>query len=138
MEFRCWTVRFYYKRSGEGYVADYVTVNAMLPTGPGGSLLYARQGADGSSWMPLVEKAYAQWNETGREGRDGTNSYASLWGGCMQDVDAQVLGAPAAYYVASAPTAEQTLIDALQAGAAVTVGCWSSSSQLQLVSRPRL
>ena len=38
--------------------------------------------------MPLIEKAYAEWNETGHEGRDGQNAYASLAGGWMQVVDA--------------------------------------------------
>ena len=86
-----WTVRFYYD-SARGYVADYVTVNAMLPIDLAGNLGFAGAGTSGSLWMPLLEKAYSQWNETGREGRDGRNSYTSLNGGWMQNVDSQVLG----------------------------------------------
>ena len=93
-----WTVRFYYYDPARGYVPDYVTVNAMLPGLTGGNLVYAGEGADGSWWMPLIEKAYAQWNETGLEGRDGQNTYASLNGGWMQNVDEQVLGSAATTY----------------------------------------
>ena len=90
--------------------------------------------------MPLIEKAYAEWNETGREGRDGTNTYASLAAGWMQDVDAQVLGSAATTYSPAAdPAAEQAVIAALQNNEAVTAGIWLSGNatrfnQLGLVS----
>ena len=66
-----WTVRFYYNGT-----ADYVTVDRYLPTS-GSYAVYADvRGTYTSSgtelWMALAEKAYAQWNETGKEGRDGT------------------------------------------------------------------
>ena len=65
--------------------------------------------------MPLVEKAYAQWNETGREGRDGQNAYASLNG--RLDAERRCAGpwAPTAttYYPAGDPTAEQAVIAAI-------------------------
>ena len=65
--------------------------------------------------MPLIEKAYAEWNETGREGRNGQNAYASLDGGCMQVVDQQVLGcATAIYSPADDPTVKQAVINAIQ------------------------
>ena len=134
-----WTVRFYYLDQAGGYAADYVTVNAML-AGYGGCPIFAGQGADGSWWVPLVEKAYAQWNETGREGRSGQNAYASLDGGWMQTVDAQVLGCDAtAYYPAADPAAEQAVIAALSNDQAVTAGIWLSGdaarfNQLGLVS----
>ncbi len=133
-----WTVRFYYNDPLRGYVADYVTVNSMLPIDLAGNLGYAGAGTDGSLWMPLLEKAYAQWNETGREGRDGQNSYASLNGGLMQDVDAQVLGStPTTFYPAGNTSAKQALIDALQSNAAVTAAIFGDDaefSQLGLVS----
>ena len=62
-------------------VEDFVTVNRSLPTDGSGRLVYASQSASSGSahnelWVPLLEKAFAQWNETGRlNGRDGTNSY---------------------------------------------------------------
>ena len=49
-----------------------------------------------------MEKGYAAWNQTGREGRDGTNAYLSLADGWMQAVDSQVLGGAATVYYASA------------------------------------
>ena len=75
--------------------------------------------------MPLLEKAYAQWNETGHEGRDGQNVYASLSCGWMEDVDTQVLGRAATTYCpAYNPAAEQAVIAALQSHEAVTAGIW--------------
>ena len=87
-----WTVRFY-----DNGVADYVTVNRMLPTNSGGYLVYADYGSmvnnvTNTLWIPLAEKAYAQWNETGKEGRDGTNTYSGIEGGWMANVFSQVLG----------------------------------------------
>ena len=99
-----------------------------------------RAGRDGGWWLPLVEKAYAQWNETSREGRDGQNAYESLNGGWMQIADAQVLGSAATTYCpANDPTAEQAVIEALQNNEAVTAGIWVNGdatqfNQLGLVS----
>jgi len=135
-----WTVRFYYNDPARGYVADYVTVDAMLPGYSGGNLLYARLGDANRWWMPLVEKAYAQWNATGKEGRDGQNCYASLYGGCMEYVDAQILGRTATTYSpARDPTAKQAVIDAIQRNAAVTAAIFATGdatefNRLRLVS----
>ena len=90
--------------SNNAGVADYVTVNCMLPVNSNGLLAYADYcasytNAANSLWIPLAEKAYAQWNQTGKEGRDGTNSYASIQGGWMATVDAQVLGYNATDYM---------------------------------------
>jgi len=71
-----WTVRFY--SNGK---ADYVTVNRMLPVSAVGRLVYASGGQSVTDprnelWVPLLEKAFAQWNETGKvDGRDGKNTY---------------------------------------------------------------
>ena len=133
-----WTVRFYYGGPA-GYVADYVTVSALLPAYSGGYLVYAKASAAGGWWLPLVEKAYAEWNATGHEGRDGQNAYASLNGGDMQAVDAQVLGRAAATYCPLAgPAAEQAVVAAIQGGAAVTAAIFSNGdarfNQLGLVT----
>jgi hypothetical protein len=105
---------------------EYVTVNLQLPTTSSGMLVYADYGASYSNssnalWIPLLEKAYAQWNQTGAEGRDGTNSYAGIEGGWMATVDAQVLGHNATDYMMGTAT-EQQLISALSSGEAVTIG----------------
>jgi len=80
-----------------------VTVNSQLPVS-GGKRVFDGAGASDSSsanvlWIPLLEKAYAQWSATGNAGRPSAqNSYASLAGGWMADVDAQVLGHAASSY----------------------------------------
>ena len=133
-----YTVRFYYD-TPQGYTADYVTVNDLLPGYSSTDAVYARPGVDGSWWIPLLEKAYAQWNETGNEERDGQNSYASLSGGWMNTVDEQVLGCAAADFSPSGtPGAEQAVIAAIEGGAAVTAAIFTDGSAqfnaLQLVS----
>jgi hypothetical protein len=91
-----WGVRFYDHTSGT-FVADYVTVDRFFPVS-GEYFAYANDFhiyADSSNdlWLPLAEKAYAQWNETGRTGRDVVeNTYASIEGGFEADVLMPVLG----------------------------------------------
>ncbi len=111
--------------SGSG-VADYVTVNRRLATFANGALAYAGLGLSATSasttiWMALAEKAYAQWNETGNSGRDGTNRYTAIEGGWMANVNAQILGYNSTTYSFSTPT-QQSMIDALNANRAVTLG----------------
>ena len=138
-----YTVRFYYQNATTGvYVPDYVTVNALMPTFSDGSVVFANPGPNGSWWMPIVEKAYAEWNETGHEGRDGTNTYVALAAGCMNIVDEQVLGTAATVYfpTASDLTTEAALVSAIQGGEAVTAAIFVGNgdpnefTQLQLVS----
>ncbi|HVX15628.1 MAG TPA: C2 family cysteine protease [Pirellulales bacterium] len=137
-----YTVRFYTGTYGQSYnsstaswsdgftsgtgTADYVTVNGKLPTTSSGALVYADYGASdknsaNSLWIPLLEKAYAEWDQTGKEGRSGQNSYASIEGGWMATVDAQVLGHNATDY-GMTNSAEQYAINALAAHQAVTIG----------------
>ncbi len=113
--------------------ADYVTVDRMLPTTSTGVLAYADSGANyantaNSLWIPLIEKAYAQWNQTGKEGRDGQNAYASIQGGWMATVNAQALGHNATDYIMTT-TNQQIAVNALAAKAAVTIGTnsWSGT-----------
>ena len=117
-----YTVRFY----DASRTADYVTVNRRLPTNSGGRLEYSGYGLSVSSsattgWIALAEKAYAQWNETGNEGRDGTNRYSSIEGGWMSYVNAQVLGTTSSNYSFST-TPKQTLINAITASQSITLG----------------
>ena len=99
-----YTVRFF-TASG---TADYVTVNTALvkasyenfwdqathknhinPLG----LTYERLGVGNSLWLPLAEKAYAEWAETGNVATGKANAYSSIQGGCDGDVYNQVLDA---------------------------------------------
>ncbi len=136
-----YTVRFYAGELGSYYTntgllstgfqsgtgkADYVTVNMQLPTASDGTLVYSGNGLNAMSsstslWIPLLEKAYAQWNETGNEGRDGTNTYAAMEGGWMTDVNAQILGYNSTGYQFNAGN-KQVMINALNADKAVTFG----------------
>jgi D-serine deaminase-like pyridoxal phosphate-dependent protein len=126
-----YTVRFF-TSSG---TADYVTVNTALPvsSSKGSSLIYSHLGAGSSLWLPLAEKAYAEWNETGNEARGGKNDYASVEGGWMGDVYGQVLGSTAQSVYSM--TSSTQLINAVTNSAdAVTIGTddfdYSSSTGL--------
>ncbi len=120
------TVRFFGRNSSGVATPDYVTVDRRLPTYSGVYLYYAGYGFTSNSpstvlWVALAEKAYAQWNETGRAGRDGTNSYAGIEAGWMSDVNFQILGYNSTNYN-FATTTQQTLINAIGSGQAVTAG----------------
>jgi hypothetical protein len=71
-----WTVRMF-----NNGVADYVTVDRFLPTTSWGGAAFAGWGGghftntNNELWVALLEKAYAQFNESGWIGQDGTNSY---------------------------------------------------------------
>ncbi|HBJ33273.1 MAG TPA: hypothetical protein DDZ51_00630 [Planctomycetaceae bacterium] len=111
--------------SGTG-VASYVTVNRRLPTFSNGTLAYSGMGLSATAsntplWIALAEKAYAQWNELGKSGRDGTNRYASIEGGWMSNTNSQVLGHNSTNYPLSS-SSKQTLINSVNAGNAVTIG----------------
>jgi len=121
-----YTVRFY---ADSNRAADYVTVNRRLPTS-GGQLQYSGYGLSATSsattlWIALAEKAYAQWNETGNEGRDGTNTYAAMEGGWMSNVNVQVLGTNSSNHWFS-NTPKQTLINAINGNQAITLGTKTS------------
>ena len=122
--------------SGAG-TADYVTVNRRLPTNANGRLEYSGYGLSIASsattlWIALAEKAYAQWNETGNEGRDGTNRYSSIEGGWMSNVNAQVLGYNSTNYAFS-NTPKQSLVNAVSSGKSVTLGTLQNASAGGLV-----
>jgi hypothetical protein len=112
-----YTVRFF---TPDG-TPDYVTVDTMLPSS-GGSPVYEGLGAGDSLWLPLAEKAYAQWNQTGNEGRDGTNTYASIEGGWMSDVDGQVLGYSAQSFDLSSGSQQSLIAGVGDSADAVTIG----------------
>jgi hypothetical protein len=119
-----WTVRFY-----TGKTADYVTVNRQLPVDTDNDLVYQGCGWSASSatnalWLSLLEKAYAEWNETGKSGRkSAVNSYGSIASGRSNNVFWQALSYNVTVvdpYISDA-SAKQTLIDAVTAKQAVVV-----------------
>lgn len=120
-----YTVRFY-TSSG---AADYVTVSRRLATQSNGTLAYSGYGLSVSSpattiWIAIAEKAYAQWNESGNAGRDGSNRFSAIEGGWMGPVNSQVLGFQSSNFVLSS-TPKQTLINSLSSSQAVTIGTQS-------------
>jgi hypothetical protein len=75
-----YTVRLY----KDGH-AEYVTVDRRLPVNDDGKFVFANKGgratdAGNELWVALAEKAYAQFNESGWTGQDGTNSHNGLGG----------------------------------------------------------
>ena len=88
------TVRFF--NSGK---ADYVTVDRFLPTTKENSFFYANNSSgkrfDNNTnelWVALVEKAYAQVNESGWLGRDNTNSYIGTASGFASNALSLITG----------------------------------------------
>ena len=142
------TVRFYggsygayYNSDGtiaEGFangagVADYVTVDRLLPSSSSGTFAYSNYGASLTNsgnvlWIAIAEKAYAQWNANGKSGRTPANTYASIEGGWMSNVNAQVLGYNSTRFASSNAANKTALVNALGAGRAVTVGTTGSST----------
>ncbi|MFZ4575229.1 MAG: C2 family cysteine protease [Phycisphaerales bacterium] len=109
----------------QGSNQSYVRVSNDLPTSNGTNYRFAKPGASGSAWVPVMEKAYAYF-------RTGANTYASISGGWMADVYT-------AFGVASSSFALSGLSDAalftmvssaLASGKAVTFGTFSSAATL--------
>jgi hypothetical protein len=122
-----WTIRFY-----NNGVPDFVTVDNQLPT-VGGQLVFDGFGQTPGSavlWLPLLEKAYAQWNEVGNEnhggGDDGINSYMVVQGGWPDQACTQMLGQTAQSVLdwpGNLTAAGQSwLVSAIQANEACCVG----------------
>ncbi len=96
-----WTVRFYYEQNGV-FTPEYVTVDQFLPKTSKGKAAYAAW--TNGLWIALIEKAYAQWCETGHSGcnpsrisenlpcRPAVNDYESLTGGYYDEVYSSILG----------------------------------------------
>jgi hypothetical protein len=109
-----YAVRFF--RNG---VANYVTVDSSLPNLTGTNV-YADFGGrtDGTAaelWVALAEKAYAQINESGWIGQDGTNTYAGIAEGYGDIALQQITGRPATFTWIIATSADR-LLAALNAG----------------------
>jgi hypothetical protein len=109
-----YAIRFF--RNG---VPNYVTVDGSLPDFTGTNV-YADFGghADGTAvelWVALTEKAYAQINESGWIGQDGTNTYAGIAEG-YGDVALQQITGRSANFTWIINTSADRLAAALTAG----------------------
>ncbi len=117
------TVRFF-KPDG---TRDYVTVDRYLPTSGSGNAVYAGWGggsvseANNELWVALAEKAYAQVNESGWIGQDGTNSYSGIAFGWMDRVINQISGLDTTSESAPSMT-ESEAINLVNSNKMLTVG----------------
>ena len=112
-----YAVRFY-----SGTTAVYLRVDADLPTS-GSAPIYAGLGRDNELWVALAEKAYAFF-------RYGQNSYASIEGGWMGDVNRAVTGVASPNVSTSSMSASSiatTISNYLSAGHALTAATWSTA-----------
>jgi hypothetical protein len=105
--------------------AVYVRVSDDLPTTNGTNYRYARPGATGSVWAPVMEKAFAYF-------RTGANTYASTNAGWMGDVYTAFGVASSTIWLSGTnESAFYTMISgALASGKAITFGTFSSPPKL--------
>jgi hypothetical protein len=125
-----WTVRFY-----SGSIANYVTVDRMLPTDSSGALVYADYGmmnndTTNTLWIALAEKAYTQFEEIVQGGGYGTNCYSLIEGGIPGTVYNNVLGYAPNYFDMSSQQAMINAINGNQAVGICTNGTTDSNSGL--------
>jgi hypothetical protein len=125
-----YTVRFF--NSG---VADYITVDRYFPSTRWGTFIYSNMNAKlndpgNELWMALLEKAYAQINESGWIGQDGSNSYSGIAGGYVHDAIAQITN----HAATTGELQQATAIAAFQAGEVVTLKTTSTASSASIVA----
>ena len=112
-----YAVRFY-----RNWTENFIRVDADLPAS-GSAPTYAKLGADGELWVPLIEKAYAYF-------RYGQNSYISLAGGWPGTVYTEISASDATSIWTGLPDATVTdfLSTHLAAGRAVSAPSLSNAS----------
>lgn len=104
-----YAVRFY-----KGGKEMFYRVDGDLATWSNGSLAYANTGAQSSTWVAIIEKAFAAF-------RTNVNSYASLNGGWMSEVYSALGKTSQNTFAVSTGAQLLTVIkDALAAGKSVT------------------
>jgi hypothetical protein len=134
-------VRFY----GSDRSSFWVTVNSSLPLNGQRQLLLAgnaSKSGSGELWVSLLEKAYAQANETGWLGRNlAVNSYQEVEGGlfeALSHLSGSAVTAYSAYYAVAGSTwagrtrswqlAEEAAQAALSSGKSLWLASFGSST----------
>lgn len=104
----------------------FVRVSNQVPTSGGSNYRYARPGAAGTVWVPIMEKAFAYF-------RSSANTYASISGGWMGEVYS-AMGVNSSTIWMNTSVTEQSLFSMLSsdlaAGRAVTFGTISPAPNL--------
>jgi hypothetical protein len=126
-----WTIQFIdrFGTNPMDYTFNYVTVDKFLPVSGSGSPIYASFGTTNTSvknelWVALIEKAYAQWNETGKTQQGNTtNSYEAISGGWSHVVYAQIypMGTTSGIGTTKFSTSESVLQNALKYNMPITI-----------------
>jgi hypothetical protein len=121
-----YAVRFY-----RGGLETYLRVDTDLPGqsySPYSYTYYARLSPEGELWVPLVEKAFAQF-------RTGQNSYASIYSGSRAEGLSDITGAgTTSFSQASSPDAVAQYISTnLLAGHPVTAGTTTHAYMIKSV-----
>ena len=105
----------------------FVHVDGQLPTFSNGQLAYADFGAQGSLWVAIVEKAYAEISSAG--------NYSSIDGGWMtQAFSALGLSSHEVDSAASGTALLQLIQGQLEAGKAVTFAVGTPMAGTNLIS----
>jgi len=98
----------------KGSTKDPIRVSATLPTWPDGELAYAGLGAGNSTWVAIMEKAFAEL-------RTKAKTYASLSGGWMTEVFSDLgIRSQSTYSAASAAALGDLVAADLKANDAAT------------------
>ncbi|MCF2145846.1 C2 family cysteine protease [Desmonostoc muscorum LEGE 12446] len=122
-----YSVRFFREDENGKLIPDYVTVNSELPTIENGKAVYADWGSDPNKhelWVAVVEKAYAQMNESGRlKQENAKNSYVEIQGGYSGDAIEHITGQPSERFDLTSPNNEDEnkIISEIKSGEIVTM-----------------
>jgi hypothetical protein len=147
-----YTVRFFQLNAAGTWVADYVTVNSLLPMHGNDKFVYANTAFGGQPstlsnpnnilWVALAEKAYAQLAAEGRSRGNGpsgsggsydltSNSYSAIDYGYNMIAEQQITGFANAIWVTFSSTNQTQAASTLaaveadfQAGDLVTFATW--------------
>jgi hypothetical protein len=119
----------YMVRLDTGVSNVYEHIDSLLPASAGGGLVYAQLGQGNSTWVAVMEKAFAVF-------RNGANSYANIGtGGWMSEAyDAFGLNASNVYFPASASSMATQIQSELNNHDAVTVGTGTVPSGTPMIS----
>jgi hypothetical protein len=117
----------YLVQFSKGSSKAFVRIDGQLPTWDGKNPEYAGFGAAGSTWVAILEKAYAVF-------RTGANSYLSLGGGWMDETFTALGGTSfSTHSVPDAVTMLKQMQQSLAAGKAVAFGTASITDDAPLL-----